>query len=276
MHRKILPLFLLLALASGCGKSTKVKEAEKVVSAFFTALKNGDSANLVKNYPDFHKLPAFYKSDSIEFTDYKTHGDAVEIQVKNRFTNIDKKTFQQTIWLTVDANKITDSRGMCKFANQQLYKFGRKTGCVSADTTLSDQTIRKQMDRATDVMVAQAGTFLEEMKKAVPISDVTTKNLFGFLSGEARVTNNSKYPVYYLKYEIAMLDASGAVIGSDWGFASADTLAPGADKQFSFINTPPPGTKSIDVRLVYDNMYLTDILSNKDWTGKECDALNKK
>lgn len=275
--KKIIYLgFIGILLLYSCGKSQKVKNAEQTVSQFFSALKKGDSAQLAKTYPLFHKLPSFFKSDSIEFVDFKTNGDLVDIQVKNRFTNIKKKTFEQNIWLTVNGAEITDSKGMCRFIGQQLYDFGLKTGCVSPDTNRSDQTIVKELGKAEDVMVAEAANFLEEMRKEVPISDVKTKNLFGFVSGEARVTNNSKYPIYYLKYEVAMLDENGKVLSTDWGFASADTLAPGADKQFTFINTPPPDTKSLDVRLIYDKMYLYDILTSKTWTGKECENYLKK
>lgn len=280
---KIQPLLLSFALSAllfSCGKPQKVQDAEKIVSVFFKALRNDDSATLKLVYPDFHKLPSWYKSDSFEFLDYDRKKGVVEILVKNRFTNKKNKTFEQRITLMVSEDEsnmhIVDSKGMCDFTEQDIYKFGTGTGCVSRDTTQSDQTTVKQLERAGELLVIEAKDLIQELRDSVPLADVKTSNLFGYISGSARLINNSPYPLYLVRYEVALSDKAGNVLKTEDGFAAVDSVASGQDKPFSFFIEPPEGATNLDVRLKYDNMFLIDCLSSKTWTGKECDQLKNK
>jgi hypothetical protein len=170
----------------------------------------------------------------------------------------------------MDNMLIEDSRGLCNFKGQDLYEFGVKTGCVKPDTTQSDQTIVKQTEFAEKLMIIKAKELIKELKDSVPITDLFTKELFGYLSGSARMTNHSPYPLYFVKYEISLTDANGKEVQRDDGYASVDTLMQGQDKQFTFFIQPVEGVKHLDVRLVYDNYFLYECLAAKKWTGKEC------
>jgi hypothetical protein len=272
---KFAAIATIALLAHSCGKPEKVENAEKVVAAFFKALKNSDSATLKTLYPDFSKLPAFYKSDTIVIKGYDRNKGNIDIEVQNSFTNIKKEKFSQIITMVVSGDennmRILDSRGLCNFKGQDLYDFGTKTGCVSKDTTLSDQTIVKQMEKAEKFMLVKAKELIQELKDSVPVTELQTKELFGYVSGTARMTNHSPYPLYFVKYEITLSNSQGNELKREDGYATVDTLAPGQDKQITFFIQPPEGTSHLDLRLVYDNYFLLECLASKKWTGKECE-----
>lgn len=280
MKTILFPVFFIVLVIISCGKPEKVKNAEAVVAAFFTALKNGDTTKIKTIYPEFSKLPVYFKSDSFTLGKYHRNNNSIEIEVNNQFTNINKKTFSQKIIMIVSDNsdnmQILDSRGMSDFKGNELYEFGRKTGCVSSDTTLSDQTIVKHMERAALLLKEESKNLIEELKVKVPVTDLKTSNLFSYISGSARITNNSPYPLYFVKYVVNLIDENGTILKSDDGYAAVDTLYTGMDKPFSFFLEPPPGTKTLDIRIAYDHSFLLSCLTSKKWTGNECDKIPKK
>ena len=275
--RNIIVFFSFALIAVGCGKSEKVKNAELVVKQFFGALKNSDSASLKALYPGFSKLPAFYKSDTITISDGEVTEEGIVITVENGFTNSEKKTFNQTITLIVKDDEsnmqIIDSRGLCRFQGQDLYNFGQKTGCVSLDTTISDQTKVRQMEVAEKLIKIEAQKLVKELTEQVPLSDLKKSETFGFVNGTVHLENNSPFPLYYLKYKAIITGKDGSVLKEDDGFASIDTVRSGQGKNFTFFMEQPDGAAHLDVHLLFDSYFLSDCLLLKKWTGKECDQV---
>lgn len=271
------PLLSLLLL-SACNSAEK-RASEKTVQDFYAALKQEDSTKIKSFYPDFEKLGGHYKSNKIEIlSTEETENDLIEVKIKNSFTNLKGKKFNQEISFFCKENSknpgsfiIHDSKGMYGFDETREYQFAVQTGFIKPENELTDQEIAGKILKSQQLLEVLYKEKMEALRKEVVIENWGWE--FGYdnthANGHGTVVNRSNEDFGILKYTLTFVDNQGAVTQTDDGYLCYDTLRKGESKDFTTMTSNIGAATKAYIQIQYDTYELLEKLYEAKYKGNE-------
>lgn len=271
----IIPFFI------SCEISKLETEARKKAISFFSALKENDESTLIAMYSKFKNFDTYYKSDSFKINSVSSKKDIITVSIYNRFTNGFGKLSEShiSLFLKKDSTgqlKIFDSKGLSKLDSKDEYLFGISTGCINKDMDTTDQQMLKALKKAKLVMLDKGVDVYLELKKNIQVVNWNWESGYGgSASGKGIVKNGSTFSIPQLKYKITYKTSSGEAITTDDGYVTYDRLKAGESRSFSFYTSYVGSSSRASIDLEFDEDLIFKYLSNKDWTGRECEEYYK-
>lgn len=260
---KLALLLLCLGCFTAC-KNKSEKAAELLTKEFFKALKQDDTTSLYRLYPSYRNFEIHYKSDTAEITDTKTKNDLIEVTVKNGFTNIKKTYFERNITLIIKNENgklsIADSRGLSDIKSTEIWPTIVQKKLTDTSIVKTDQEWQKISQKAYELVIEDIKKVMEKLKVEVPVSNVSWDKEYGFVDGKAKVSNNTKFPIYNLKYQVAYMDANHKILELKDGYVSYDTIQPGQIREITFTHPEIKEAKFMDVGVVFDKYFLLNLV----------------
>lgn len=273
-------LSLIFPLLFGCSNDQeKINKAKATVTNFFNIVKTEDESKMKEAYDSLSKFQTYYKTDSGTIKDVIILTDSTAlVKTVNNFTNGFGKKFNRdiTFYLKSDTSgnyRIMDTKGF-GFFDEDLLKFGKKTGCINKNDSTDIQVSKKigKADTLCNLFISQMKGNLEKQCKVTKWS--WESGYGGSASGKGFVYNGSKYSIPSLKYIITYLYGSSEVT-QDQGYISYDVMYSGQVKDFTFYTSYVGGANRSRIELVFDNEQIKKyILEQNTWDGTESNDLD--
>lgn len=241
------------------------KSAERTIHQFVAAVKKNDTTTAYQLYPIFKEMESYFKMDTFEIKTVEYDGDKIILTGISTFTNIKKKVFNhQMIFHILNKNnsiQIVNSHGFCDYQNSRFYPYAVKHGLLKKSEIPWDLKWIEVSRSAFKKVETGIKTFMDSMRKLVPVEGIQWKKENGYYEGKASVVNHSKYPIYDLQYQVAFMDENHKILEvKDKRYVCYDTLKPGQRREVDFIHEEIKGAKYMDVGLVFDKYYLLNTI----------------
>lgn len=273
-------LSLIFPFLFGCSNDQeKINKAKATVTNFFNIVKSEDETKMRESYDSLSNFQTYYKTDSGTIKDVIILTDSTAlVKTVNNFTNGFGKKFTRdiTFYLKSDTSgnyRIMDTKGF-GFFDEDLLKFGKKTGCINKNDSTDIQVSKKigKADTLCNLLISQMKGNLKEQCKVTKWSWETGWG--GSASGKGFVYNGSKYSIPSLKYIITYL-YGGREITQDQGYISYDVMYSEQAKDFTFYTSYVGGATNARIELVFDDEQIKKyILEQNTWDGTESNDLD--
>lgn len=272
-----LSIIFLMALAACNGKQKAA--SHKTVTDFYKALKQGDSLEMKKHYPDFEKLGGHYKSDWFTILQTEeTEDGLMEVRIKNNFKNIAGEKFKQEIrfYCKEDPKKpgkfiIKDSKGLYGFKESREYQFAVKTGFIQTKNELTDQETAAKILKSQELLEVLFKEKIESLRKEIVIENWSWE--YGYVNtyanGHGRVVNRSNEDFRTLKYSLTFVDDEGKITKTDEGYLGYDTLKAGTSRDFTTMTSDIGGAVKAYIQVQFDTYELLDQIYDAKYSGNE-------
>ncbi|MGV3631435.1 MAG: hypothetical protein ACO1O6_09515 [Bacteroidota bacterium] len=269
---------LMLFVLSACNSAEK-KASEQVVTDFYAALKTEDTLKIKQFYPDFEKLGGYNKSSKIEILESKENAAGLmEVKIKNSFTNIKGKKFEQEITFICkedpkNAGKflIADSRGIYDFAETREYEFAAATGFIPRKNELTDQEKAKKILQSQELLEVLFKEKMEALRKEIVIENWGWE--YGYdnthANGHGTVVNRSKEDYGTLNYVLTFVAQDGTVTKTDEGYLGYDTLYSGKSRDFTTMTSEIGNAVKAYIQVEYDTYELLEKIYAHKYKGNE-------
>ena len=266
-------LIMSVLILCSCGYK---KEAKEVTRNFFSAIKNEKVEKMEELYPDIENLQNYYKSDTIIFKEIVDLGEnKYSVTVTNKFTNGFGKSKESQIIIFAkpkdakkpkDGYEIYDSKGLCNFSDDAMYKFAKRKGYI-AGNSLTDQEVATKVLEASKELIKIAVKFTTYLRDNVTVSDWNweTNDYSYSASGRGVVKNNTKYAIPDVKYVVTYTKRDGTEVTQDEGSITYGEIRPYGMESFSFY-TPYGGNASrASIRLEFDKDFIFETVAKGEF-----------
>lgn len=244
-----------------------------VTNDFFSAIKNGKEEMMADLYPGIDNLKNYYKSDTIMINKViRLDDNKYKVYLINKFTNGFGKITESKICLFTKPKNpekpssgyvIYDSKGLCDFSNDAVYKFAKRKGYIKGNT-LTDQGVATKYKEALSELFTIAWKFSNYLQKNVKVTNWNWESsYYGYsASGRGVVKNNTSYSIPKVKYIVTYKKSNGTMVTQDNGIVTYDEIRPYSMTSF-FFYTPYVGNASkASIKLEFDDEFIFQTVAN--------------